>query len=150
MKFERILWILCIVAAMTAPTVRTNAAAESPLWKDDIVSALQGAKEKQSLVLVDFYAPWCYSCYFMAQNVLNQPEFRALRGKIEPVKVDVDSPEGMRLKQEWAVHFLPTYVILNSNREEVGRVIGEQVRADFYTQLRSILSKHSTLADLEA
>ena len=139
--------LLALALAAARPSPASPAGA---LWSQELPPALAAAKGKKSLVLVDFYAPWCYSCYYMDENVMNQPALRALAPRLELVKMDVDSPEGARLKREWKVRFLPSYVIVDPDGLEVGRIMGEQTRSDFFSRLTEVLDRHSTLEDLKA
>lgn len=138
-----------IALALFLPLLSTPALGAAP-WHETLDSAVSAAQSKKTLVLVDFYAPWCYSCYYMDQNVLNQPEFRALAGQAELVKVDVDSPEGAKLKKDWRVSFLPSYVFLDADRKEIGRILGERPRAEFFLEAKAILRASAPLAALEA
>jgi len=113
-------------------------------WSEDLKGSLAKAGEEHGLVLVDFSAPWCYSCYYMEHNVLNQPELRKLSGRMEPVRVDVDTAEGLNLKKELNVVYLPTYVILDPQSREVDRIVGEQSRAEFYSQLDSVMARSAS------
>lgn len=109
-------------------------------------------------VLVDFHAPWCYSCYFMARNVLTGPQWDAVRQRAVILVQDADSPQGAALMARWQVKALPSYLILNpgvldagsaSNPEsaaEVGRISGERTRAQFYAELDALLDRGSPLA----
>jgi len=53
---------------LLALALSTAAFAAPPQTVDD---ALAQAKKAHQPVFLDFSAPWCYSCYFMATHVLN-------------------------------------------------------------------------------
>ena len=128
----------------------TKPAAASVSWSEDLTSALSAARNKHDLVFVDFAAPWCYSCHYMDEHVLNQPEIQGVAGKAELVRLDVDSTEGARLRGEYQVLGLPNYVVLDENGKEVGRIVGEQTKESFFEQVNDILDRHSPLAGMEA
>ncbi|MFT4047356.1 MAG: thioredoxin family protein, partial [Solimonas sp.] len=119
-----------------APASAATTAPGESLSYDDAVAR---AKARQVPLIVDFHAPWCYSCYFMATNVLTGPEWQAVEKKSVVVEVDADSPEGAALRQRYGVKMLPSYLVLNAQGEELGRILGEQTRADFYPQLDKFL-----------
>lgn len=102
---------------------------------DSVQAALAKARERRAPVLVDFHAPWCYSCYYMARNVLNGPEWERAQRETVIVELDADSPEGARWMQAWSVKAMPTYLVLDPNGNELGRILGEQTRGDFYKWL---------------
>ncbi|MES2886055.1 MAG: thioredoxin family protein [Pseudomonadota bacterium] len=107
--------------------------------------ALAEAKSKQAPVLLDFHAPWCYSCYFMKKNVLNGPEWVKAERSMVVVEVDADSPGGAALKDQFAVKALPSYVVLNAEGSELGRISAERTRAQFYKELGEITARNSSL-----
>jgi len=119
-------------------------------WKEDLPGALQAAKSKGELVLVDFSATWCYSCHYMDQHVLGEPEMQPLASKLELVRLDVDSTEGTKFRREYQALGLPNYVVLDGDGREVGRIVGEQKKEDFFKQLHEIVAKSAPLSKLES
>jgi thiol:disulfide interchange protein len=79
-----------ILAAGAFVLAATLHAAESA----SVDAALARAKKAHAPVLLDFSAPWCYSCYFMATHVLNGVEWDALEARTIVATVDADSPDG--------------------------------------------------------
>jgi thioredoxin-like negative regulator of GroEL len=121
-------------------------AAESPATVDE---ALAHAKKAHAPVLLDFHAPWCYSCYFMATHVLNGKEWQAVENRTIVAAVDADSPDGAAWMAKLQVKALPAYVVLNENGAELGRIMAEQPREKFYPELDKILAGANTLDDLQ-
>ncbi len=111
--------------------------------------ALAQAKKAHQPVLIDFSAPWCYSCYFMATHVLNGKEWDALHRRAVIAGIDADSPDGNAWMKKLAVKALPAYVVLNEDGAELGRILAEQPREKFYPNLDTILAGASTLDDLK-
>ena len=118
------------------------AAASTPASVD---AALAQARKAHQPVLIDFSAPWCYSCYFMASHVLNGKEWDALQTRAIVVEVDADSPDGAAWMKKLEVKALPAYVVLNADGKELGRILAEQPRAKFYPALDAILAGAGTL-----
>jgi len=116
---------------------------------DPIPAALAEAKQRQALVLVDFHAPWCYSCYFMAQHVTNGPEWDKVGKQAIIVDMDADSPAGAHWMDQWQIKALPAYMVLKADGKELGRILGEQTRPVFYQKLGDIMSAGNTLDQLE-
>jgi len=107
--------------------------------------ALAEAQAKAAPLLLDFHAPWCYSCYFMKKNVLTGPEWGKVERSSVVLSVDADSPEGAALKERFAVKALPSYVVLNAAGEELGRISAERTRQQFYPELAAITRRNTTL-----
>src|SRR5262245_51912993 len=99
---------------------------------DAFDAALKAAKARHAPVLVDFSAPWCYSCYYMKSHVLTGPEWDKVEKSTVVIELDADAPDGARYMKEWSVKALPTYVLFNADGAELGRLLAEQTRADFY------------------
>ncbi len=127
------------------------ALATFPAWatEDVLKEAMSKAKAAQSPVLVEFHAPWCYSCYYMAKNVQTGAEWQQVERDMVVVGLDADSPEGARVKEKLAVKALPSYVILDSKGDELGRILGEQTRTEFYGKLAQITARTASLGALE-
>jgi thiol-disulfide isomerase/thioredoxin len=113
-------------------------------------AALARAKQAHQPVFIDFTAPWCYSCYYMASHVLNGPEWKALQQRAVTVEVDADSPDGAAWMKKLEVKALPAYVVLDEHGKERGRILAEQPRAKFYPMLDAILAGAGTLDDYRA
>ncbi|WP_413625187.1 thioredoxin family protein [Luteibacter sp. Lutesp34] len=112
--------------------------------------ALAQGKREQKPVLVDFQAVWCYSCYFMASHVLNGKEWNDLNAKVVFYEADADTPADKAWMQKLNVHFLPTYVVIGPDGEELGRILAERPRATFYTEVTGILSGDARLSKQKA
>lgn len=135
-----------------------QAAADVPAAKPDtptLDAALKTAAERQAPVLIDFQAPWCYSCYYMAKHVLVGPEWQKIEHKTVVVELDADSPEGAYWKTLWGIKALPSYVILKPGAaagtySELGRILAEQRQDEFFAQVNDILKRSTTLDDLKS
>ncbi|HEY8011431.1 MAG TPA: thioredoxin family protein [Rudaea sp.] len=122
-------------------------ASEAP---QSIDAALQRAQAAHLPVLIDFQAQWCYSCYFMATHVLTGPQWDAIEKRIVFIETDADSPDGARWMEKLGVKALPSYVVLDGNGVEMGRILAEQPRAKFYPALERILGGGDKLDSLKA
>ena len=133
---SRIVASLCLLC-LSLPTL----AAES----GDFEAALKQAETRNQPLLLDFHAPWCYSCYYMKKNVLNGPEWAKVERDSVVLEVDADAPEGAALKERFQVKALPSYVVLNSQGDEIGRISAERTRWQFYTELSAITARNTSL-----
>lgn len=113
-------------------------------------ATLARAAKAHQPVLLDFSAPWCYSCYFMETHVLNGAEWDALGRKVLVARVDADSPDGAAWMKKLEVKALPAYVVLDEHGKELGRILAEQPRAQFYPAIERFLAGANTLDALQA
>jgi thiol-disulfide isomerase/thioredoxin len=133
--------ILIALALLISP-LHAAEQSKNPL---SIAEALQRAAQQHRPVLIDFQAVWCYSCYYMASHVLNGQEWKAVEDKAIFVEADADSPEGQQWMQKLKVTFLPSYVVLNEQGTELGRILAEQPRQKFFPKINAILASGNTL-----
>lgn len=138
-----------LIACLSGPAIAQSNLPPISLT-DPVLSAQREAKAKRQLLFVEFQAPWCYSCYYMATNVLTGEEWTRASGEMVRLDLDADSPEGSRWMQEWKIQVLPSFVLLDSEGRELGRIVGEQTRTDFYTWLFSSRDRGETLDGLKA
>lgn len=134
---------LCVLALML-----TSVLAQAESLTPELKAALEQAAQRRLPVLVDFRAPWCYSCYYMARHVHTGPEWAALQARAVVVEIDADSPEGAAQMQAWGLRPLPAYVVLDAQGLEIGRLLGEMRREDFYARMEAMLAPRARLDDL--
>lgn len=125
---EPILWALLVtvVVSMQWPTLkgwyyRTAGTAEpatSITWRTDLPAALAEARQRQSLVLVDFSASWCPPCVAMKHEVWPSLDVAAaVNASYVPVVVDVDRDAG--LSDKYSVPGIPAIIVLDGS----GRIV---------------------------
>ena len=123
--------------------------AAEPKAPATIADALTQATQQHRPVLVDFHAVWCYSCYYMASHVLNGPEWQAVERKAIVIEADADSPDGRQWMDKLKISALPSYVVLDEQGNEQGRILAEQPRQTFYPRVNAILSGSDALEPLK-
>ncbi len=106
-----------------------------PRWLEDLPAAKVEAARERKAILLDFTgSDWCTFCRKFKKEVLDQPEFLGF-ARTNLVLVEVDFPERKRqaaalaqaneaLKTRFAVGIFPTFVLLSSEGNELGRQVG--------------------------
>ncbi|MEK7859491.1 MAG: thioredoxin family protein [Elusimicrobiota bacterium] len=125
--------LLCLLLALPC------AAFAEASWLTELESALKAAQAAKKPVLIDFQAPWCYSCYYMDSHVLSREPFAQAAKGLVLLKLDVDTEAGRALKEKYGVTFLPSYVVIDEKGAALGRIIGEQTEQDFLSRLDAVL-----------
>lgn len=140
------------IALRAAPLALLAASAVASAHENPptIDAALKLAKEQHLPVFIDFQAQWCYSCYFMASHVLIGKEWQAAEKRFVFVETDADSPDGAAWMEKLKVKALPSYVVLDADGAEQGRILAEQPREKFYPALNKILGGGDALDTLKA
>jgi thioredoxin len=75
--------------------------------------------DKEQLVLVDFYAPWCKSCIQMSPHIDKIAQM--YQGRVKVVRINVD--ENKTMSQVLNIKYLPT-VYLYKNKQAVWNFVG--------------------------
>jgi len=122
-----------------------GAAHADDAWQPPLDEALKDAATRHAPILIEFHAPWCYSCYYMEHNVLNGAEWDKVKREAVLVDLDADAPEGNYWEKRLTVKALPSYVVLNESGDELGRILAEQTRPEFYRQLDAIMARTTSL-----
>ena len=139
--------VAALLAAGAAQAAEAPAAAEG---QDPVFAAMAQGRAQHKPVLVNYHAPWCYSCYFMAAHVLTGAEWdKALKDTVM-VELDADSPVGQKWMASWTVKAMPSYLLFDAEGHELSRLLGEQSRADFYAWLNGTLARATSLDTVKA
>jgi thiol:disulfide interchange protein DsbD len=103
-------------------------------WGTDLDKAMQEAKDSNKSIFVDFYADWCDYCGEMDDGTFTDPQIvEKLTQNYVLLKVDVD--ENPSLSSKYQAYSLPTMIIIDSNGNEIKRIIGYQSPERLLTQI---------------
>ena len=103
-------------------------------WGTDLNQAMQDAKNTDKKIFVDFYADWCSYCQEMDEVTYQDPQVKEkLTENYVLLKVNVD--ENPELSQKYQAYGLPTMIILDSNGNEIKRIIGYQSPEQLLSQI---------------
>lgn len=113
--------------------------------------SLEEAQElaKGKLILVDFSARWCPGCVRLEQEVFETKDFKTASKNLVKVKLDVDRFENIPTKKEYAVSAIPTLIVLNSELEEISRIVDYQPPSVIKTFLDLAVATPLTFAELK-
>ena len=77
-------------------------------------------------------------------------EWQHFNKKAVVLSLDTDTPEGAYWKARYKLVGVPTYVLVDEAGKELGRIVGDMPRAQFYSELARISSRDGGLAALQA
>lgn len=89
------------------------------------LAKVKSNKKGPKLVFMDCYTVWCGPCKYMTENIFPQEaagEF--FNANFVNIKIDMEKGEGIDLAKEYKISAYPTFLILDGDGKEIGRVIG--------------------------
>ena len=110
----------------------TNSDIMNVKWIEEFTNVLEDNKDK--LLVVDFWAPWCGPCRMLAPTL--EQVAKDYAGKIQLVKVNVDEMENQQLAMQFQVSSIPTMAFIKDG-ENPEITVG----ALPYEQIKSIIDK---------
>ena len=115
------------------------------MFLDKVFDYTTGATEwkyqGEKPAVIDFYATWCGPCKYMANSVFTTKEAGDyFNKKFVNIKIDMEKGEGIGLAREFRIQGYPTFIILNSNGKEIGRIVGGAPIKDFIKRVDAILA----------
>ncbi|MCB0347880.1 MAG: thioredoxin family protein [Bdellovibrionales bacterium] len=122
---------------------------EDGFIQDDLESALQLAKKRKALLLVDFSARWCPGCIRYENETFHTEQFKTLTKNYIKVKIDVDRFENIKLSKEFSISAIPTLLVLNGKRQELDRLIDYQPTSILKPFLQELEASPITISELK-
>ncbi len=118
--------------------------------EDDLTQALDMAKKKKQLVLIDFAARWCPGCIRLENEVFGTKDFARLTKNYVKLKIDVDRFENLVIAEKFSVKGIPTLLVVNPEQDEIDRVVDFQPLAFLQRFLAAIDSDPVSITALRA
>jgi thioredoxin-like negative regulator of GroEL len=110
----RWLWVLALTSCATMTTATS---AHLDFIEDDYPGALQQARARGVPLFVDAWAPWCHSCVFLKQHVLNAPELAAQDKRYVFLSLDTEKAKNAGFLEKYPVDVWPTLFIIDPMSE---------------------------------
>jgi thioredoxin-related protein/tetratricopeptide (TPR) repeat protein len=106
-------------------------------FKGDAAAAGAAARERDTLVMMEFYTDWCSWCRRLENDTFTDPGVIAVLKEIVPIRVDAEGA-GEDLARQYGVDSYPTVVFVDGQGSEVDRILGYLPPAEFVEQTRRI------------
>ncbi len=85
-------------------------------------NSLLKAKTENKLVLVDFGADWCVPCQIFEDYTIKLPNVKSYLDENYVVQhIDIESFDGIALKNYYKIKLLPTILIMDGNKNILNR-----------------------------
>ena len=111
---------------------------------DEIINA-----NTDKLVLVDFETEWCVWCDRLdSDTYTDQRVIEFAKKNLISKKIDAEKNNGPQQKKKYRVKGYPTILLLDSEGNEIDRIIGYRPPEEFFNELNRIKNRENTLSDL--
>jgi thiol-disulfide isomerase/thioredoxin len=119
--------------------------------EDNYDKALAEAKRTNRILLVDAWAPWCHTCVFMREHVLNQPSFKAFEKDVVLAAIDTEKPTNAAFLDKFPVSNWPTLFFIDPKTQTVTlKWIGSADAAQMRGLLDAALRKDAAVVEADA
>jgi len=122
---------------------------EAITLKEAMAKASNPANKR--LILMDCYTTWCIPCIQMAQEEF--PKKVAgdyFNPNFVSVKFDMEKGEGKEHAKKYGVKAYPTFLILDSEGNELNRVVGKATAEEFIEKVKTALDPKNSVAGMKA
>lgn len=143
----RNLIVLACVLVIGLPVLGQNAGTRFQDLTFD--KALKKALSENKRVFMDCYIQECPPCKMMDQKVFALDSVgRLLDADFVCVKFDMQTGEGIDLANRFQVKSMPTYLIIEPDGKEIGRIVGGMPLANFLEKLKEVTEGENNLSEL--
>ena len=120
------------------------------LFHGSFEEALALAEEQDKLVFVDVYTMWCGPCIVMQETVFPVAEVgEYFNPKFVNLKLDMENEDqnGPEIGARYKVGVVPTYLILDTEGNEIGRATGGASPSQFISMISRALGESTSTFD---
>ena len=113
--------------------------------------ALARAGTEKKPIMIDFYTDWCRWCDTLDAKTYSDTQVSEFIAKnVVPYKIDAEKGEGIDLAKKYGVKAFPTILLIQSNGEEIDRLLGYMPPDKFLQTLGDYLKGINTMGALKA
>ncbi len=139
---KRISLLVVLTALLLVPQASANT------WIKSLADAQKKAKAGNQLIFVDLFADWCGWCHRMEQEVFPSQTFQNATDDMVLLRLNTeDGGEGTLLARQFQATSLPTFLILNGDKQLAGVIHGYQPAAAFAKLLEDETKKYKDFQD---
>ncbi len=99
--------------------------------------ALAKAEAENRDVFIYFWTEWCAPCRQLESIAFADSALAAAINEFVPLKLDAEAGEGVDLNARYEIRGYPTFLFLNAEGEELGRVEGTRTNENYVTAILS-------------
>lgn len=125
MRKKKFLFLVALLGLAIQMNAQTTEGMKFCKEGTKFAEAVAQAKVENKMVFLDCYTSWCGPCKMMARDIFPQKKVGDfMNPKFICIKIDMEKGEGPSLTQKFQVSAFPTFIIFNSDAQEIGRFLG--------------------------
>ena len=128
-----------------------RAQAQMQFESENFSNVLKKAKTLNKKIFIDCYTSWCGPCKMLAAKIF--PDLKVgeyMNNEFVNFKIDMEKGEGIELRSQFKVNAYPTLLILDSNGEEINRIVGAQATPElFIAAIKKASKEENSLTELK-
>lgn len=134
--------IITLLALFTGATAIGQTKGKGVEFRKGTLKEMTAAAAKENKPLfVDVYATWCGPCKFMTSTIFPQPiAGDYFNSTFVNTSFDGEKGEGAEIARKYGVKAYPTFLILDHNANEVGRLVGgSRTAPEFIERVKEVM-----------
>jgi len=82
-------------------------------------------KKGPKIIFMDCYTTWCGPCKYMSEKIFPQEHIgKFFNENFLNIKIDMEKGEGVELAKKYEIKAYPTFLILDTDGNEINRIVG--------------------------
>ncbi len=131
------------ILVLIATTLLFGCPQQEPSYFDsNYEKVMAAAKQQNKPVFIDFYTQWCGPCKLFEKEMVNDSVFQYyITNNFISAKIDAELKENIEIATQYGITGYPTFIITDSNGEEIDRIVGLQAEnaQEFIATLKRII-----------
>ncbi|MCX7958772.1 MAG: tetratricopeptide repeat protein [Deltaproteobacteria bacterium] len=144
MKINRLITVIFVIMIQSALLSASDISAE----KCDLAHLKSLAAQKNTNIVINFYAYWCPACRELYKKVLTTDGVKNVLSDYVFARCNGEEGEGEKLFNQYKITAFPTLLILDSNGKELDRLIDEIDEQKIKKTLEQVKSGKNELDEL--
>lgn len=144
---KKIVYITLVILAFSTYRAQAQMQFESGSFGE----VLKKAKALNKKIFIDCYTSWCGPCKMLAADIFPQPKVGDfMNNEFVNFKTDMEKGEGIELRKQFQVNAFPTLLILDSDGNEINRLVGAESTPDaFIAAVKKASKVDNSLSELK-
>ena len=106
-------------------------------WEKNFETALKKAQENNKTIFIYFWTDWCAPCKQLDGIVFSDTLLGAAINQYICLKLNAEKGEGINLRNKYNIGGYPTFLFIDKNEKEIGRIIGTRSNAKYLTLIKN-------------